>query len=580
MNWDVSNKMKKNSLIRVGSLHCTDCVKKIENRVGKMKGVYDLNLSFATGMLNVTHDSKQVTVQELIQKVKELGYDVFETELAKEKLVSIHNLKLILTIISGIFFTFGLLITFFRIEFQFVVLSYNLYLSELLFILAMVLAGYYIFKEAIIELLEKEFAIELLMVIAAIGAVLIGALPEAVAILFLFSIAELLESYATDRNRRSINELISLSPKTVLIKHGSKTVKTSVDAVKPGEIAVVRSGQFIGIDGTIMEGRSAVNQASITGEAMPVRRGPGDKVYAGTLNHEGRLEIRITKYAKDTTLAKIIKLIETAEEKKSKTERFMDKFAKYYTPSILLLAFIVVLVPTFVFNQPFNVWFYKALMLILISCPCALAISTPVSIVSAITNGARKGVLFKGGVYVEQAARVNTVAFDKTGTLTWGKPQVVDIIPLNGSSKNELLHIASSLECLSKHPLGDALVECAEENGLHTECVEEFTTIVGKGVKGRVDGVEYYVGDDTLFNKPALDQIKKYLDKFESEAKTIVLIGEKNKIFGIITFADQMRASGKKMVDELHKMGVKRTVMLTGDNENVATELAAKLGIT
>ena len=540
--------MIKNSSIKIEGLHCADCVHKIEKSLSKSRGVHNLHLSFATGQLNVTYDPKQVSLPQLRKKVEDLGYEVLEYEVANNRLVSIHNTRFVSITLSGIVFTLGLLFLFSNINPRIPVLGYQFLMSDLLFVAAMVFGGYYVLKQAIGELLAREFAIEFLMVVAAVGAVLIGALPEAAAILFLFSVAELLESYAVERSRRSINSLISLTPKTVRLRKGARIVEVPVGRVRPTDVAVVRSGQYIGVDGTVLKGSSTVDQATITGEAMPVTKKAGDTVFAGTLNQEGTLDIKVTKRARDTTLAKIIKLVESAESNKAPTERFVDRFAKYYTPAVLLLAVMVVLVPTFIFHQPIEVWFYKALLLILISCPCALAISTPVAIVSAITSGAKNGVLFKGGVHIEDAAKLDTIAFDKTGTLTTGKPVVTDIVPLKGHSKKALLQLAASLECLSKHPLGDALVKHAEKYGVHTECVDEFKTVVGKGVHGSINGTTYYVGGKSLFDKKAVKGLDKYFSRLALEAKTVVLIGTKNEIIGIIAFADQVRETGKAMV--------------------------------
>ncbi len=571
--------MIKNTKIRIRNLHCADCIQKIENNIKKMKGVLDLNISLATGQLNVKYNPEQIKITELEKRVEDLGYDIFKAEMSANKVFSFYNLRLIFIIISGLFLSLGILIVFFGFNFQIVQLGFTFYLAQFLFIISMIFGGYHILKHAFGALLEKYFAIESLMIIASIGAFLIGAYAEAAAILFLFSIAELLEEYATERSRRSINELIDLTPKTVIVRSGTRKHEVPVERVEPGDVIIVKSGAYIGIDGEVIRGNSTVNQAHITGESMPVNKVPGDIVYAGTLNQEGTLEVKATKHTRDTTLVKIIKLVEEAEENKAPTQRFMDVFSRYYTPSVLLLAVLVIIIPTYIFNQSFDIWFYKALMLILISCPCALAISTPISIVSAITNGAKKGVLFKGGAYVEKAAEIDTFAFDKTGTLTSGKPVVTDIVPLNNHSKAELLSVASSLECLSKHPLGDALVECAERKGVHNECVEIFKTIPGKGVVGTINTKTYYVGGKNFFNKEKLKGLKKYFNRFTKESKTVVVIGTKDEVLGLVAFADYIRDGSKDMVKGLRKAGIKRLVMLTGDNSKSANSIANHLEI-
>jgi Cd2+/Zn2+-exporting ATPase len=312
---------------------------------------------------------------------------------------------------------------------------------------------------------------------------------------------------------------------------------------------------------------------------MPVSKKVGDSVFTGTINQEGRLEVKTQKEAKDSTLAKIVELVESAEDEKAETERFIDRFAKYYTPAIVIFAFCVATIPALIFQQSFEDWFYKALLLLLISCPCALALSTPISIVSGITSGAKNGALFKGGVYIEKLATIDTFAFDKTGTLTEGKPIVTDVITFNDYSRKELLSIASSLECLSEHPLGKAIVELAEKEGLPKECVEEFAAITGKGVTGRIETENYIVGSMKLFDHEIMEGLDDTLSKLEDEAKTIVIVGKKDEVVGVIGISDKIRANSKSMIDSLHKAGIKKTVMITGDNKRTAKAVASKIGI-
>jgi Cd2+/Zn2+-exporting ATPase len=302
-------------------------------------------------------------------------------------------------------------------------------------------------------------------------------------------------------------------------------------------------------------------------------------VFAGTINQEGRLEIEATKEVKDSTLARIVELVESAEEQKAPTERFIDRFAKYYTPAVVGLAVSVAVIPTVVFQQSFDVWFYKALLLLLISCPCALALSTPISMVSGITSGARNGVLFKGGVHVEKLAKIDTFAFDKTGTLTEGRPVVTDVIPFDGYSRKDILSVASSLECLSEHPLGKAIVQTAEDEGAATECVEDFTAMAGKGIRGRIGEESCVVGSKNIFSPDALSGKEEVFSRLEDEAKTIVVVGKENKIAGVIGISDKIRDDSKNMIDSLHKMGVNRTVMITGDNKRTAKAVASKIGV-
>lgn len=500
-------------------------------------------------------------------------------EMEEEKILSFKNHEFVFSLISGITLFVGLFVSFKTPNPVILEFYHHILLSEPFYTISMIFGGYYIIKRAIKALFNRAFVIDSLMIIGALGAVFIDAFAEGAAVLFLFSIAELLEDYSVERSRRSLKELINLAPKVALVKKNDKFVETPIEKIRVGDIILIKSGERIGADGVVIKGHSSINQAPITGESMPVNKGIGDTVFAGTINKEGRLEVGVKKEARDSTLAKIIELVESVEEQKSPTQRFIDRFARYYTPVVVSMAVSVATIPTLIFQQAFSVWFYKALLLLLISCPCALALSTPIAIVSGITSGAKNGVLFKGGVYVEKLAKIDTFAFDKTGTLTEGKPVVTDVIPFNNYSRKEILSIASSLECLSKHPLSIAIVELAEEEKASIECVEDFTAITGKGIKGRIDNEIYLVGSKKLFNKNVLSDLQETFSKLEDEAKTIVVVGKENEILGAIGISDKIRDKSKYMVERLQKMGMKQIVMITGDNERTAKAVAAKIGV-
>lgn len=449
--------------VRTKGLHCADCVAKIEKTMTSIDGIHHIKLSFSTGRMKVKYDPDKISLEEIQSKIKRLGYDFLEAELKEEKIFSLKNHEFVSSTVSGVAFFTGLFISFLTPNPVILKFYHHILLSELFYIIAMVSGGYHVARRAVKALFNRTFVIDSLIIVGATGALFIGAFAEAAAVLFLFSVAELLEDYSVERSRKSLNELVNLTPKVALAKKGNKFVETPVEEIRVGDIILVKPGGRIAVDGVVVKGYSSVNQAPITGEFMPVTKKTGDMVFAGTINQEGSLEIKTVKEARDSTLAKIIELVESAEEQKSPTERFIDRFAKYYTPVVVIFAVSVAAVPPLFFQQPFDVWFYKALLLLLISCPCALALSTPISIVSGITSGAKNGVLFKGGVYVEKLAKIDTFAFDKTGTLTEGKPVVTDVIPFNGYTREEVLFIASSLESLSEHPLGKAIVDFAEQ---------------------------------------------------------------------------------------------------------------------
>ncbi len=457
--------------------------------------------------------------------------------------------------------------------------------ATILFLVVVAVSGYEIVKRGLSSLFKKRLDMNFLMTIAAAGAFLIGHGEEGATVIFLFSIAEFLEDYAVERTRSSVGALIKLAPESATLKKNGKEVDVHVHAVNPQETIVVRPGERIPLDGTIIKGSSSVNQASITGEAIPVYKEVGDDVYAGTLNEEGFLEILVTKRSDETMFSKIIKLVEEAQKQKSPTERFVDKFAKYYTPSVISLAALVAIVPTLAFSAPLNEWVYRALTLLVVACPCALAISTPVSIVSGITSAARNGALIKGGTYVEEMSKMKIVAFDKTGTLTKGKPEVTDVIPLNpGSSaqtEEEVVTLAATCEIKSTHPLCTAITNKAKELGVPILEPEYFRYVSGQGNIAKYNGNMILSGSIKLLQKNGVKitkEAKEHVKRLESQGKTITLVAKNSKVAGIIATADTIKEHSIETISKLKEMGL-GVVMISGDNEETTKVIANQLGI-
>ncbi|MFQ6128632.1 MAG: heavy metal translocating P-type ATPase [Thermoplasmata archaeon] len=566
--------------VRIDGLHCLDCVKKIQKRISGLPGVKGITISFATGRIEVEYDRDKARLEQIQSAIRRLGYGILREEIEGESVFSLSNNEFALAFLSGIYLAIGLVVEFATWNPTVIEgIMYHVALSEPFYGLAIVLGGYYPARRAATAILNRSFIIDGLMVAGALGAVLIGAFAEAAAVLFLFSLAELLEDYSVERTRDSLRKLMDLKPKMASVKKNDTFVPTKVEDIGPGDIVRVKPGEQVGVDGIVVTGHSTIDQAPITGESMPVSKGLGDEVFAGTMNQDGRIEVRVTKKSSDSTLSKIIQLVESAGERKSQTSRFIDRFAKYYTPSILAMSATVAIVPTFLLNQPFDVWFYKALLLLLISCPCALAISTPVSMASSITGAARNGVLIKGGVYVERLDEIDTLAFDKTGTLTEGKAIVTEVIPLNGYSRNDVLRIAASLECLSEHPLGLPIVELAKKKGTPLECIESFHSVPGKGVRGRIGDEWFTVGTGRLIGTASKPPAKEGGLVPENRGETVVFVRRENETMGMITLADQVRYSAKEMVANLRTTKKHKLVMLTGDNEAVAKAVAGELEI-
>jgi len=448
----------------------------------------------------------------------------------------------------------------------------------LFYLAAAAVSGHEIIREGVKSLFKGRYNIHLLMTVASAGAFLIGHGEEGAAVMFLYNIAEFLEEHAADRAKRSLHGLLKLAPQTAKVRSDGREVTVHAHDVKPGERIIVRPGEKIPLDGLVVKGSSSVNQAAITGESMPVPKERGDEVFAGTLNEDGYLEIEVTKGSEETVLSRIIRLVSEAQKQRSESERFVDRFARAYTPAVMLLAMGVAIMPPLVFSMPFEIWFYRALVLLVVSCPCALAISTPVSMVSAITSGARNGVLIKGSGYLEALGRIGAIAFDKTGTLTEGRLEVSDVISVNDLPPREVLRIAASLEARSEHPIAKTIVEKAAEEGLRLYQVEGFKSMAGKGITGRIKGEEYGVGGRKLFNGMRVRFPEDAAARFEEEGKTVVLVASEQEAIGLIAVSDRLREEAAEVVSGLKERGM-RVEMLTGDNERVARAIAARLGI-
>lgn len=450
------------------------------------------------------------------------------------------------------------------------------------FTILMVLFGRYVFKSGIESLFHLNFSdINLLMTIGVSGAVYLGQLEEAVIIVILFAVAEVLEEFGIKRSQKALEDLVDKTPKTALLK--GKEEKIPIESVKIGDIIIVKPGDQVPLDGKVIKGVSLVDEATITGEPLPNNKTIGDLVYAGTLNGSGYLEFEVTKTAKDTTLAKIIDLTFAAAEKKSQAQQFIEKFASYYTPAVIFAALLIFAIPVLLLNQPVTPWLTQALTLLIISCPCALVISTPISIFSAIGNATKKGILIKGGRFLEEMGKIKAVAFDKTRTITKGEPIVSDVVPFNSFTKENVLACASGIESLSEHPLAKSIIKKAEELQLDSHKYSNFEAVPGKGVKGNcavcVDkyhclGTLKFITQEHKVEK----QILKQVEKFEQEGKTTIIMTEGKKTIGVIAITDTIREESKATVDQLKKLGI-TSIILTGDNPSSAQFVASLIGI-
>jgi Cd2+/Zn2+-exporting ATPase len=497
-----------------------------------------------------------------------------ELERASESRSLWRRREAIFTGISGALLALGLVLSLLTLDPTLLVLFGRTFaLSTVLYLASVFFGAYHFARKGLYALKTLSLGINFLMSLAILGAIVIEEYVEAASLAFLFSLAELLEEFSVERARRSLRELIKLAPREARVRRNGKELLCPIEEIAVGEVCIVKPGERIALDGQVLSGSSFVNQAPITGESVPVEKRPGDEVFAGTINYDGYLEITVTKRAKDTTLARIIHLVEEAEAQKAPSERFVDRFARYYTPGVVLVALLVATVPAIFFGAAFSEWFSRALALLVIACPCALLISTPVSIISAITSAARHGVLIKGGVYLEELGQIQTIVFDKTGTLTTGQLTVSDIIPTDSISPTEVLRIAAALERKSQHPIAQAIVRAYEERaaGEPLPDAQEFTSLTGQGVQAKLDGTLYRVGRLQLFNADGL--------ALASQAKTVIGVGTPDRLLGLIALADSIRPQAHQTVQRLKDLGID-VVMVTGDNEAAARAVAQHVGIT
>lgn len=486
-------------------------------------------------------------------------------------------------------------------------------IPAILYLIAYLAGGIFGVKAGLASLRQFRIDVDLLMVLAAIGAVLVGSPFEGAMLLFLFSLSNVLQAYALGRTRNAIRALMKLRPDQALLKRGSQTTLMPIDQLAVGDRILVRPGERVPLDGMVMEGESALDQSTLTGESMPVTKRVGDLVFAGTINQSGSLEVKVTKLARDSTIAKLIQLVEEAQSEKAPTERFLDKFEQVYAIVVIAFTALLIVVPPLLFDVPFDQAFYRAITVMVVASPCALIISTPASILSAIANGARKGILFKGGAHLEQAAKIDVFAFDKTGTLTVGKPTVTDvtIVPLvehlhharpdapghvREDQENILLTVAAAVEAKSEHPLALAIVDTARHRALHLPEATNFVNTPGKGVSARVafmGGMDIAVGSPRFFEEfdaAGIEPAMREVQRLQDEGKTSVMVAKlgaadggdpksQATVLGVIAIADVVRPNAAEVVKQLKALGVKRVVMLTGDNARVANAVGRQVGV-
>ncbi len=557
----------------VSGMDCGECAKTIEAGVQRLPGVATVAVNFNAGTLTVEPQGSELGEEAVVDAVKQVGYGATRRgESASIAPVAAHRWwrqrRLIETVVAALLWVVG-----FGLERA----GSDRVVSAVPFLVAMTIAGYPIARSAWYAIKARRTDMNVLMSIAAVGAVAIGRWDEGSSVLILFAIGLTLQMLTVERTRRAIQALVRLAPAEATVKRAGGEVRLPVADVAVGEVVIVRPGERVPVDGEVVAGRSAVDQATITGESMPVEVGPRSSLFAGSINGDGVLEVRSTKPATDTTLAWIITMVEEAQASKAPAQAFVDRFAAVYTPIVVAAALIIATVVP-VFAGDFRAWIFKALVLLVVACPCALVISTPVALVAAIGSASRRGVLFKGGAAIEALAGVRAVAFDKTGTLTTGQPKVTDVVPFGGLAADALLARAAAVERQSTHPVARAIVSAAETGRLPAAQVTDAQTLPGRGARGVVDGETIIVGSRRLFaDIPA--EIEQALVAAEQGGKTAVLVGTPDRIDGIIAVADPLRVQSTSAVAQLGALGL-QTVILSGDNRHTAERIGAEVGVT
>ncbi len=562
------------SVLQVENLDCPEEVSLIEKMLGHLPGLVSLDANPVTRRLTVVHDPEQLPRGQIIATLAEAKLTAVPLgETRTRQGFWAENGALVAMLSAAVLVTAGLILHHLS--------GMGAPWAKLAFGSAILAGGWPIARKAWAAARHGAIDMNVLMSVAVIGAMFIDAWDEGAMVVFLFSLAQWLESRSMDRARNAVRALMELAPPVARVLREGREITVAVEQVQVGEIIRLRPGDKAPLDGEVVEGHSALNQAPITGESLPVEKAPGDTVYAASINGQGSLDLRVTHLAADTTLAHIIHLIEEAQAARAPAQAFIDRFARIYTPAVLILAALIAVLPPLLFGQAFNDWFYRALVLLVIACPCALVISTPVAIVSGLARGARAGVLIKGGMHLENIGHLRALAFDKTGTLTEGRPRVQDVEPLGETPPAQLLRIAASLEARSEHPLAQAILAHAAEAGITPNEVTDFQALTGRGVQAHIDGRHYQLGNHRLFEERGLcgPDVEAVLDRREAEGKTVIILGDAQHVLGLISIADQPRANAREVITHLRALGIQNITLLTGDNRGTARAIAEHLGI-
>lgn len=573
---------------KIDGMDCAEEVALLKREVGPLIGG-DERLAFdiLNGRMIIRELPADVSAREVVQAVERagLGAQLITDELSPPDEVGTfweRNRRLIFTSLSGLGLLAALIVQLVAGRAVAFAHAPAPLATKILFALAILAGMWLVLPKAFGAVRRRQPDMHLLMTVAVIGAVGIGEWFEAAAVSFLFSLSLLLESWSVNRARRAVAALMELAPPAVrVVRADGSTEVTAPEQVEVGTIFAVKPGERFPLDGRVRQGASDVNQAPITGESVPVAKSVGDEVFAGTINGDGSLQIEATKRSRDTMLAKIVRMVGEAQSRRGPSEQWVEKFARIYTPTVMALAVAICIVPPLVFQASWADWFYRSLVLLVIACPCALVISTPVSIVAGLTSAARQGVLVKGGQYLEAPAHLRAIAIDKTGTLTLGKPQVVEVVPLSGHDERELIERAAAMEQHSEHPIAQAILDYAAVRQIKPLAATNFQIIQGKGARATFDGRDFWLGSHRYLEErqQETDEIHRLLVSMALQGRSVVVVGNEEHVCGVIALADEVRPGTREIVDDLRSAGVEHVIMLTGDNWPTAEAVAKTAGV-
>ena len=561
------------STFKVEGMDCREEVALLQRRFKHLPGLEDFSADLMGGLLHVKYDAAKLTASAISAAVADAGMRAWlehEEPLAMGE--TGEGLRATLLAVSGAALTLGLVL-------EFAIAS--TVVPPILFAIALSAGLPLTVPRAWRSLRLQSLDINVLMLVAVAGAILLGQWSEGAAVVFLFALAQALEARTLERARTAVRSLMALTPAEVLLRDPAGDRLMAASHVRPGAVIVIKPGEKLPLDGEVVAGFSEVNQATVTGESLPVDKAPGDEVFAGTINGRGALDIRVTKLQRDTTLARIIHLVEQAQAQRAPVQTLIERFGRIYTPAVIVLAALVAVAGPLALGGSWQTWIYRSLVLLVVSCPCALVISTPVSVVAALAGAARKGVLIKGGAHLERASKVRCIAFDKTGTLTTGTPEVVDVVPFDGMTVADIVGLAASVELRSAHPIAAAILQHADRIGVRVAAAAGVSALAGRGAEGSVGDVQVILGNHRLFEERQLcsDVVHDQLDDISRKGRTPVLVASGGKAVGIIVLADRIRSKTRDVIELLHQQGIKSLVMLTGDNEATAAATARDLGL-